>query len=214
MIVKKIIQANVTAAEVPALLDAAGVEFHTIENVNWPDVAPYKPEVRFRIAHNGGNILLQYVVREEHIRAEAQEDNGPVWEDSCVEFFMSLPSGNYYNIECNCAGTLLVGVGENRNERERAVEEIMKGVDRHSTIAERHFATTEAPAEWTISLVIPAATYYRDQISDFSGLEARGNFYKCGDMLPKPHFISMFPITVETPNFHLPAYFGDLSFEA
>ena len=213
MKVKKIENRAINARSLAAELDNSGVEFHTIENVNWPNVAPYKPEVRFRIAHNGANILLQYVVKEAHIRAAASADNGNVWEDSCVEFFISLPSGCYYNVECNCAGTMLCGSGLNRNERTRAGQELLDGVDRYSTISEKVFESKDAPAEWSVSLVIPAKTFYNDEITDFSGLQTSGNFYKCGDLLPEPHFISYYPIPVENPNFHLPEYFGPLSFE-
>lgn len=214
VIVKKIDKRGVEAAEVAAVLDQAGVEFNSVETVNWPEVAPYKPDVKFRIAHTGGEILLQYVVSENHVRAAAAGDDGPVWEDSCVEFFMSLPSGNYYNVECNCAGTMLCGVGLNRNDRERASLKLLEGVKRYTTIDEKCFDSKEAPGEWSLSMVIPSELYYKDEIKDFSGLKTTANFYKCGDLLPEPHFLSYFPIGVENPNFHLPEYFGEIEFEA
>ena len=77
----------VAAADIPALMDEAGVEFHKIDSLNWPDW-PYRPAAAFRMAHTGDAILLHYVVSEEAVRAVAPEDNGRVWEDSCVEFFV------------------------------------------------------------------------------------------------------------------------------
>ena len=44
-------------------------------------------------------------------------------------------------------------------------------------------------------------------------LVAKGNFYKCGDMLSKPHFLSWNPIDTPSPDFHVPASFGLLTFE-
>lgn len=41
----------------------------------------------------------------------------------------------------------------------------------------------------------------------------RANFYKCGDELSKPHWISYFPIGSETPSFHRPEFFGKLNFK-
>lgn len=45
------------------------------------------------------------------------------------------------------------------------------------------------------------------------GKTMKGNFYKCGDKLQTPHFLSWSPIGLERPMFHCPAFFGTLSFE-
>ena len=45
------------------------------------------------------------------------------------------------------------------------------------------------------------------------GKEIRANFYKCGDELDKPHYLSWNPINLEKPNFHCPEFFGTLFFE-
>lgn len=102
----------VPAKDIPALLDENHIEFQAIDCVNW-NAYPYRPEVEFRMAHTGEAILLNYRVKEESIRAVAAEDNGRVWEDSCCELFFQLPEDQeeniYYNFECNCGGTLLIG---------------------------------------------------------------------------------------------------------
>ena len=101
---------------VPSLLDGNGIEFQPLDVVNWKDY-PYKPEVSFRIAHTGREILLHYKVKEASVRAVASGDNGRVWEDACVEFFVS-PEGDdrYYNFECNCVGRLLIQGGAGHGE--------------------------------------------------------------------------------------------------
>ena len=38
----------------------------------------------------------------------------------------------------------------------------------------------------------------------------KGNFYKCGDETPRPHFGAWSPIENPTPDFHRPEFFGDL----
>ena len=120
----------VEAAAVPALMDAAGVEFNAIACVNWQEY-PYQPSVKFRAAHTGDAILLHYQVTEASVRAVATHDDGKVWEDACVEFFLS-PEGNdfYYNFECNCAGKLLLHGGPAGGDRPGAAEEILKSVKR------------------------------------------------------------------------------------
>lgn len=109
--VKKVSAANIPVESVPALLDEEKVAFQPVNTVNWA-AFPYTPDVEFRIAHTEDAILLHFKVREASVRAVAGHDNGPVWEDACVEFF-SVPAddGVYYNMECNCAGTLLIGAG-------------------------------------------------------------------------------------------------------
>ena len=80
----------------------AKVAFQPVNTVNWA-AYPYCPDVKFRIAYTDNAILIHYKVKEASVRAVAGKDNGPVWEDACVEFF-SIPAGDgvYYNMECNC----------------------------------------------------------------------------------------------------------------
>ena len=117
--VKKIATSVARAEDVPALLDAQGVEFQPIDCVDWAADYPYAPKVEFRIAHKGDAVLIEYRVSEQSVAAVAPHDNGRVWEDSCCEFFFQPEGGNvYYNVETNCAGTVLVGCGETREARE------------------------------------------------------------------------------------------------
>ena len=51
--------------------------------------------------------------------AACAEDRGPVWKDSCVEFFFAPgDDGLYYNVECSCIGKLYFCCGADRHERE------------------------------------------------------------------------------------------------
>lgn len=207
--------ANLAAADVCALMDANDIEKHPIDNVNWPEAYPYKPEVSMRIAHTGDRILVHYHVCEATVRAVAEQDNGRVWEDSCCEFFVSPePSDNiYYNLETNCAGRLLIGSGCERHNRQCADTATLSGVSRWSSLGNSVFEEKEAPAEWDMAIIIPASTFFHHRIEDFSGVQMRANFYKCGDKLQTPHFLSWSPITTENPDFHRPEFFGLIDFE-
>jgi len=46
-----------------------------------------------------------------------------------------------------------------------------------------------------------------------NGKTMRANFYKCGDKLQTPHFLSWAPIDLPKPKFHCPEFFGELVFE-
>ena len=212
--IKKISAAGVTAKEIPALLKENKIVYNMVENVNWPKEFPYCPKMEFGIAHTDDAFLIHYRVEEQSIRAVAQKDSDNVWEDSCAEFFISpAADGLYYNIECNCAGTLLVGVGEGRNNRVLAAPEITKLIDRWTTLGRTPFDTKEQPTAWELALRIPYSVFFRHNITSLDGLTLRGNVYKCGDNLPVPHFISWNPIGTPTPDFHCPQYFGELRIE-
>ena len=137
-----------------------------------------------------------------------------VWTDSCVEFF-SIPAGDgiYYNIECNCIGTILIGAGPARNGREHAPKEITGLVQRWSSLGNEPFEERVEDTSWEVALIIPYKVFFKHQIESLDGKEVKANFYKCGDELQTPHFLSWNPIEIEKPDFHRPDFFGSLEFE-
>lgn len=212
--VKKISGVAVRAAEVPAMLDRCGVDFNAIDCVDWRDEFPYAPEAMFRIAHTGTAILIEYRVTENTVAAVAPHDNGHVWEDSCCEFFFKPEGGDvYYNIEANCAGTVLVGCGPRRENRSHAPQDVLDRIDRWSSLGRDAFAERKGPVSWSMALVIPASVAFRSQIDTLDGLRMAANFYKCGDKLQDPHFLSWNRIDTDKPDFHRPDFFGQLVFE-
>ena len=44
------------------------------------------------------------------------------------------------------------------------------------------------------------------------GKTFRANFYKCGDMLSVPHYVTWNPVGTPKPDYHRPEYFGELKF--
>lgn len=209
--IKKLDLSNVNAKDIPALFDQNEIPFENIDCVNWKAEFPYAPNVQFRMAYTSNSILLHYVVEEEHIRAVAEEDNGKVWEDACCEFFCSPVADNtYYNIECNCAGTVLVGFGSGRENRTLAPVGVMKGIKRWSSLGDQSFDTKPATGQWQLALVIPFTTFFKHDVPSLDAQTIRANFYKCGDKLPKPHFLSWNSIELPNPDFHCPAFFGEV----
>lgn len=214
MKVRKISVANVQVSALPELLDEERIGFQPINNVNWSETYPYKPKVEFRMAHTEDAILLHYKVREASVRAKYGEDNGSVWTDACVEFFL-IPGGDdvYYNVECNCIGTILVGAGAGRANREHASQEVMDKVQRWSSLGREPFDEQIEETSWDVALIIPYTVFFKHHITSLDGKTIKANFYKCGDELQTPHFLSWNPITLEKPNFHCPEFFGTLEFE-
>ena len=213
MKVKKISAANVEACAIPRLLDKEKIDFQSINSINW-DSYSYRPKVKFRIAHTDQSVLLHFKVTEASVRAKYSNDNGAVWTDSCVEFF-SIPAndGIYYNIECNCIGTILIGAGPARENREHAPEQITSLVQRWSSLGHEPFEEKVEETDWEVALIIPYGVFFKHQIRSLDGVEIKANFYKCGDELQTPHFVSWNPIAVDKPDFHRPDFFGTLDFE-
>ncbi len=181
--------------------------------VNWPGSFPYAPKVSFGIAHTDSEILLRFRVEEDNTLGTVTENNGPVWEDSCVEFFLSLDGTGYYNFEFNCIGTKLLSFRKTRTEFTHAGPEIMQTIKTFPSLGSKPVGLLPGPTLWSLDAVVPASALFRHTIKNLSGLQARANFYKCGDKMPNPHFLSLAPIEWPEPNFHLEKFFIPLNFE-
>ncbi|MFI3262152.1 MAG: carbohydrate-binding family 9-like protein [Rikenellaceae bacterium] len=188
------------------------LEQNYITNVNWPNEFPEKPEVSFVIAHDGDNVYIKYTVKEEFSQAVQLEDTGAVYRDSCVEFFVSFDGTAYYNFEFNCIGTALLAFRKERKDSRDATKEIFALIERYPSM-ERAVFEAKHIDEWSLAVTIPKEAFFDHSFSDLSGLKATANFYKCGDNLPTPHFVSWSPISNAKPNFHMPEFFGEVEFE-
>ncbi len=185
---------------------------HNIDKINWPEFS-YAPEVDFSIAWNEKNIYLKYRVNEEVTGAVTLEDNGPVWKDSCVEFFVSPDRNNYYyNFEFNCLGVCLQGFGNSRHNREKASETELSGIIRKSSFPRKVLHESGIGNTWSLFIQIPASTLFRHPAFKFGKNSVTGNLYKCGDGLSRPHYLSWKPVQTPKPDFHRPEFFTLIEF--
>jgi hypothetical protein len=169
--------------------------------------------VKFNIAWGDREIYIKYYVRETNVKAEKTLTNEMVCEDSCVEFFVS-PSddGIYYNLECNAIGTVLMGSGHGRHDGVRADARVIRGIRRLTTMGTEPFAEIKGDNQWSLTMAIPLETFFHHEIGNLRGKSFRANFYKCGDKLSNPHYVTWNPIGTEKPDYHRPEYFGTLKF--
>ncbi|MCL1822422.1 MAG: carbohydrate-binding family 9-like protein, partial [Prolixibacteraceae bacterium] len=155
----------------------------------------------------GFHVLFE--TSEEHIRAVVNEPNGPVCEDSCVEWFV-IPcpgaSDEYVNFEVNPIGTLHAAIGKGRHERRFA------GDNLRSMIKIKTFI--DSP-DWKAEINVPFAFFegLYGKIDFRPGHIMKANFYKCGDELPEPHFVTWNPVGTEQPDYHRPEFFGEIYFQ-
>lgn len=209
--VPKIIPATNSAEELQEIF--ATLTANGITNCNWPEEYPYIPEASFKIFHDGTNIYLQFEVTEKDIHSKITEDFGEVWTDPCVEMFIAPDSDTYYNFECTCIGKMLVACHATGKETERMPLDTLATIKRIPKLGIDNFDLREGENSWSIIEIIPATTLFNHKIESWDGKTMRANFYKCGDNLPTPHFLSWNKIDYPRPNFHLPEYFGEIQFE-
>lgn len=181
--------------------------WNEIDQCPWKSEFSYCPKVRFQIAHCEHYIYIHYEVHEEFVKAQYIRPNENVWEDSCVEFFISLDGRQtYYNFEFNALATGLIGYGPaDKSKRNRLSSEEVERINAHVQVAK-----TNGVKSWQSYLLIPKDIF--GEVS-FLGKTYHANFYKCGDGLPRPHFVAWNAINHATPNFHLPEFFGEVTFK-
>lgn len=137
--------------------------------------------------------------------------NSPVYEDSCLEFFLQKEKdGPYINFETNSTGALLCAIGKNRYDRVFLSD---KGYP--LPVVTPFTGEDNKGRFWGVTVEIPENLL----IAAFGcapreGTAFRGNFYKCGDKTPLPHYGCWSPIRTQSPDFHQEEYFGDLIISA
>ncbi len=180
------------------------LEPHPIDCVNW-EAYPYAPRVNVRVAHSDTALALMFEVEEEHLRAVTTTSNGPVWEDSCVEFFVKNPEGEgYFNFEINCIGTALAAFRRSRTDADHFDEERMSRVRHFGSLPQEPVDQVGEGQRWWMVEIIPFSLLGLERAPQ----SLKCNFYKCGDGCLKPHFLSWSPIASAEPNFHCPEFFG------
>ena len=182
----------------------------SIDVVNWAEYA-YKPVVSFDIARGDKELFIHYFVRGLSLRAMETTDGEYVHPDSCVEFFMRQADDLFYtNFEFNCIGTCLAARGVERNNRVPFTANEYKKIRRYTTVPFGAFAEKTGIYEWEVTVAIP----FELMGIDATALPAkiRANFYKCADETANPHYVTWSPILLPSPDYHCPAYFGEIVF--
>ncbi len=185
---------------------------HSVSNCSWPGFN-YKPTVSFKIAHDNKSIFLNYSVSEKYILALCTKNNEMVCKDSCVEFFLSPDKKGYYNFEFNCIGTTLCFFGKNRHDRNPLSGKSIDSIEKLSSLGTTPFQEKTGSFTWDLFLKIPLSALEHHKIHDLRGKSFRANFYKCGDRLTEPHFLSWNKVNSDKPDFHRPEFFGEIYFE-
>lgn len=177
----------------------------TIDQYLWSDVRSITASAQ--VAWDGQALYVRLQAKEQNIRREYTGEFDPVYEDSCLEFFFCPDEKDqrYFNFEINPNGAMYVGFGGMRDQRCRLHHPEFKRIFRVQP-----FDTEDG---WGVELRIPVSfiQIYAPEFQLQPGKVIRGNFFKCGDETPQPHFMSWNRVESENPDFHQPDYFGQLT---
>lgn len=145
------------------------------------------------------------------LRAEARGISPDVYLDNAAElFWMPSPetTARYFNLEFNSAGALYVGVGTCRGDNV-----LLRDEDIRTFQISNEVRDLPGGKKWTVTAKIPDA-FVRRQLGPIRfepGARMRGNFYKCADGTPRPHYGAWNEVLCPAPDFHRPEYFGGLT---
>lgn len=178
-----------------------------LSNHSWPELFT-TCSAQFIIAHTGTHILLKFMVSHDFFRSADRKINGEVHLDNCVEFFLSFDNAEtYYNIEFNCLGIGKMAYNSQVGGKTLLAEDSVRKILTYTKSGHhRDFF------DWEMIWSIPAEVFTFHTINHFEGITASGNFYKCGDALPNPHYLSWNRVISEKPDFHRPECFGEIFF--
>jgi len=180
-------------------LKAEGIIF-PVSQVNWPEF-PHCPDVKVYAGYTGEMLWLNFSIKSDYIRACAVRDQDPVYEDSCVEFFIHTGE-NYQNFEFNCLGVCLSATGPDRNNRIPLPDSELSRIIRFPSLSRENLPEEGEIWNWELTVGIPLSI-----LGIKAGSTFYGNFYKCGAKTKVPHYLSWMPINTPKPDFHCPEYF-------
>lgn len=186
---------------VDAAPDWSCVEKGVLKQCSWSP--NHSPEADFQAVFvRSGHLLFRLTSYARPARAVNVEPDSKVWEDSCLECFLSFDGKRYMNLEVNSNSAMRAGFGSSRFDR---VLLLNRGILMPEVRAEL------GEGSWSVYYDIPAETIEAlFGVRPGAGTVFWGNFYSCGDKTPFPHYSAWNQICTEQPDFHRPEFFGSL----
>ncbi len=169
---------------------------------HWDSEVQYNTFFKMCFVKDKG-IFLKMRTDETVLRKVCLKTDEPVYEDSCMEFFIAPIEGEegYINFEMNPNGVYLSQFGKGKFDRV-FLKEITTYVP---TVTAK-----ETGDGWSLELFVPCELISDVFKTDFDASECiiKGNFYKCGDKTEKVHYTSFNEMTTLPPGFHNPSRFA------
>jgi hypothetical protein len=182
------------------------------------DMPRFVPVVNAKLKYDNDNLYLMFRVEDRYVKSTVTKVNGPVSENSCVEFFFSPDVSNplhYFNLEINAGGTPLIFFVTKPWTGYRELEEKdIRNIEIAHSMPKVIDPEITDPITWTIEARIPLAVLrkYSAVTQPAPGVKWKANFYKTGSETSNPNYMTWSVVQHPKPNFHLPEYFGTIIF--
>lgn len=191
-----------TVKKIQGTPDWSKVEIAPIDNLLWTDSIDITAQAQVCYDENYLYVRLEAV--ESEIRMEEKDRLAEVCLDSCLEFFLRPTERmDYFNIEFNPNAIVWLGFGS-------GIPNLIRMLPSTKKLLAPQVEFTDGG--WFITYRVPFA-FIRQFFPEFelkAGAKMYANFYKCGDLTVKRHYLSWNPVTSESPAFHRPQDFGCL----
>ena len=196
-----------TIARVDGEVDWGEIVQLDIDDAKWTD--SFGICAHAQLCYDDQALYVRMWAEEQAVRATYAADDplAKCYEDSCMEFFLApiADDARYMNFEFNPNCAVCNEIGTHKEDRIR----LLPGAG----VLDASSALTNDG--WEIAYRIPF-DYIRTLYPAFepeSGMQMRGNFYKCGNLTANKHYLAWNPVDSDTPNFHVPKSFGVLVLE-
>lgn len=205
-------------SEVPLVGEVEGTPWSradvaTIDRFPW-DTGKTRETASARALYDEDALYLQYQVEDKRIVADTTSLNGPVYEDSAVEYFASPDPADrrYFNFEVNCVGTVHLGWGPDRTRREHVNPETADAIRVATSVDGPVTEPDPDDQTWWLAATLPFKALSRftgTEISPGPGTTWKGNFQRLGG---GSEFAVWSTIEAPEPDFHRPEAFGGFEF--
>jgi hypothetical protein len=195
-----------------------GTEALQIDN-QMGEEAHFFPKTNVKLLYDDQYLYGIFKVEDRYVQCMVEDINGPVYTDSCVEFFFSPDEKNpfyYFNLEINCIGAALMQFSKEPPYKYNFLSASdIEQIEIAHSFPKKAFSEIENEVTWTIEFKIPFRILegYSYISSPKSGVIWKANFYKTASKTSNPHYITWSYIDRQKPDFHLPQYFGSLIFQ-
>ncbi len=185
-----------------------------------PESSAHRPHTEVKVLRTPIAIHVFFCIADHFVRCVHSGFQQPVYQDSCVEFFVQpKPGSGYFNFEFNCGGAMLASYIIDHTRTSKGFRNFSYLTDQQCRqIAVYHSLPVHIEPErnksitWFIEFCVPfqLLAEFIGPLGELDGQIWRANFYKCGDATSHPHWAAWSP--VDKLNFHLPRCFGKLFF--
>ena len=191
-----------------------------LEIKNFVGITPlFRPSAEVKVMYNDESLMVIFRVKDRFVRCVTNEINGPVWDDSCVEFFFAPDQNSpykYFNLEVNCGGTALMHYNSvPRKEFNMIQHDDIQCIKIAHSLPKIIDPERSDSVTWTVEYAIPFSLLekYAHVTRPKKGVSWRVNFYNIADKTSNQHYISWSPIENGVVDYHQPQFFGVLKFE-